>query len=176
MQRLKSAAVSSQALNRSMAKATGAAAAAGKTGRSAERFDRNVENQFARNQKMIIENLLGAEAAREYREMGIADQLTSTRNRAFGSVAIAPTVSEAPLEPAQLSGPGSAGMMLGIGQSILGGVSSIMGNMPQDPGNMGGGGSGPDLSKINYNSNIDYNLDITPAFSLDQGGSLFFGN
>ena len=41
---------------------------------------------------------------------------------------------------------------------------------------MGGGGSGPDLSKINYNSNIDYNLDITPAFSLDQGGSLFFGN
>ena len=139
-QRLKSAAVSMQALNRSMAKATGAAAAAGKTGRSAERSDRNVENQFARNQKMIIENLLGAEAAREYREMGIADQLTSTRNRAFGSVAIAPTVSEAPLEPAQLSGPGSAGMMLGIGQSILGGVSSIMSNMPQDPGDMGGRG------------------------------------
>ena len=185
VQRLKSAAVSMQALNRSMAKATGAAAAAGKTGRSAERSDRNVENQFARNQKMIIENLLGAEAAREYREMGIADQLTSTRNRAFGSVAIAPTVSEAPLEPSQLSGPGSAGMMLGIGQSILGGASSIMSNMPKDSGNLPGvsgnlpGGSGGNLyntglsaSEI-FNSDVSYNLDVKPFLPASAYGPLF---
>ena len=162
-----------------MAKATGAAAAAGKTGRSAERSDRNVENQFARNQKMIIENLLGAEAAREYREMGIADQLTSTRNRAFSSVAIAPTVSEAPLEPAQLSGPGNAGMMLGIGNSILGGVSSIMSNMPKDSGKLPGvpgvgdaalgdiGTSGSDLSAFGYTPKQD--IAFNSGAGIDYG-------
>ena len=182
-QRIKSAAFSTQKLNRAMAKSTGTAAASGKSGRSAARFDQNVENQFARNQTMIVENLMGAQAARQYREMGIADQLTSARNRAFSDVAVAPTVSEPPLEPAQLSGPSSAGMMLGIGNSILGGIGSIASNMAPDPGPIGDAGAAPDLSG-NYgavsdyvsgfggwNSNIDYNLDITPSFS----GSSIFG-
>ena len=78
---------------------------------------------------MITENLMGADAARQYREMGIADQLTSYRNRAFSNVAIAPTVSEAPLEPAQLDTPSSTGAMIGAASSILGGIGSFMGNM-----------------------------------------------
>ncbi len=170
-QRIKSAAFSTQKLNRAMTKATGLGAASGRSGRSVDRLDQNVENQFARNQAMIMENLMGAEAARQYREMGIADQLSSARNRAFSSVAIAPTVSEPPLEPAQLSGPGSAGMMLGIGSSILDGVGSIASGMAPDPGNMDGGVPvpvpGPDV-----NTSLD--LDAVQSY-MDTTGSSFFG-
>ena len=144
-QRVKSALVSTQKLNRAMTKATGLGAASGKQGRSSVRDDRlRAESKVVESRNMIMENLMGAEAARQYREMGIADQLSSARNRAFSEVAIAPTVSEPPLEPAQLSGPGSAGMMLGIGSSILDGVGSIASGMAPDPGG-GGGGSDTDM-------------------------------
>lgn len=179
VQRLKSALVSKQKINRAAAKVTGLGAASGRSGRSIDRGDRNREESYVvKSREMINENVFGAEVARQYREMGIADQLTSARNRAFSSVAIAPTVSEAPLEPAQLSGPSSAGMMLGIGQSILGGVGLAMEGMsdnPFGPGGNGGGGDGVTGNynamsafygmEPNYNSNINYNVEFTPAFS-----------
>jgi hypothetical protein len=170
-QRIKSAAFSTQKLNRAMVKASGMGAASGKQGRSAMRSDQMVENAFARNQNMIAENLMGAEVARQYREIGIADQLTSYRNRAFSNVAIAPTVSEAPLEPAQLDTPSSAGAMIGAASSVLGAVGGFMGNAAPDPGPVFGADMG--LGGPGLNSNIDYN--ITPAFGLGSGGSRLFG-
>ena len=188
-QRIKSAAFSTMKLNYAMAKTAGATAASGKQGRSAERADQMVENAFARNQMMIAENLLGADAAQQYREVGIADQLTSYRNRAFSNVAIAPTVSEAPLEPAQVATPSSTGAMIGAASSALGAIGGIMGNMAPDPGPMGGFGGDAGLSggagsfgsyggMSNYvsgfggwNSNIDYNVSA-PLTS----GSSFFGD
>ena len=133
-QRLKKAAFTTQQLNREMTRKAGVGAASGKSGRSVSRGDRNIEAAFARSNAMVAENLLSAEVARQYREMGIADQLQSARNTAYSNVAIAPTVSMAPLEPAQLSGPGNAGMIMGIGNSLLGLAGSFQDAQIPDPG------------------------------------------
>ena len=133
-QRLKQAAFQGLRLDRALAKSGGMAAARGMSGRSAQRLDTNIENQFVRNQNMIAQNLLTAEETRDYREIGIQDRLQSQRNRAYGQVAIAPTVPLDPLEPAQLSGPSSTGMGLGILNAGIGMASGIMNAFPQDPG------------------------------------------
>ena len=91
-QRLKQAAFQGLRLDRALAKSGGMAAARGMSGRSAQRIDTNIENQFVRNQNMIAQNLLTAEETRDYRELGIQDRSESQRNRAYGQVAIAPTV------------------------------------------------------------------------------------
>ena len=141
-ERLKQAAFSTQQLNLALAKTGGAAAAAGKSGRGAQRMDLGIEQAFTRNRNMINANLMSAEESSSMNMLGIQDQLQGARNQAYSQVAIAPTQPMELLEPTQHSGPSSAGMMMGIGNSILGGVSSFMGNMAPDPGNMGGGGFG----------------------------------
>ena len=89
-----------------------AAAASGKSGRSAQRLDLDIESCFVRNQNMIAQNLLTAEETRHYRELGIQDRLQGQRNRAYSQVAIAPTKPLPLLEPTQLSGPSTAGRVL----------------------------------------------------------------
>jgi hypothetical protein len=136
-QRLKQAAFQGMRLDRALAKSGGAAAAAGKSGRSAQRLDTNVENAFVRNQNMIAQNLLTAEETRQYRELGIADKLQSERNRLYSQVAIAPTKPMELLEPTQLAGPSSTGMGLGILNAGLGMATGIAGAFAP---NVGGGG------------------------------------
>jgi hypothetical protein len=130
-QRIKQAAFQGMRLDRALAKSGGMAAAAGKSGRSAQRLDTNVENQFVRNQNMIAQNLLTAEETRQYRELGIADRLQSQRNRAYSQVAIAPTKPMELLEPTQLAGPSSTGMGLGILNAGLGMVGGIVDAFPK---------------------------------------------
>ena len=138
-QRLKQAAFQGMRLDRALAKSGGRAAAAGKSGRSAQRLDTNIENQFVRNQNMIAQNLLTAEETRDFRELGIQNQLQSARNRAYGQVAIAPTKPLPLLEPTQLSGPSTAGYRnLGILNAGLGMASGIADALPPS---VGGGGT-----------------------------------
>lgn len=129
-QRLKQAAFQGMRLDRALAKSGGMAAARGKSGRSAQRLDQDVESAFVRNQNMIAQNLLAAEETRDYRELGIQDRLQSQRNRFFGDVAIAPTVPLELPEPTQLSGPSTAGRNLGILNAGLGMASGIMNALP----------------------------------------------
>ena len=138
--RVKQAAFSTQQLNRALIKGQGAGAAAGKTGRTAERLDREVENAFIRNQNMIQVNLMGQAEQAQMDSFNIRDQLESVQNQAYGQVAIAPTTPMELLEPTQYSGPSSTGMMLGIGNSILGGIGSFMGNAAPNIGDPSGGG------------------------------------
>ena len=107
-----------------LAQRGGAAAAAGKSGRSALRLDQNTIGQFVRNQGVLAENLLSGDIARSQRMMDIRNQLQSSRNRAFSKVAIAPQNTIAPLKPTQLSGPGSMGLFSNIGSSVIGGIST----------------------------------------------------
>ena len=142
-QRVKQAGLASFKLTQALAKGQGRAAAAGKTGRSAQRLDREVENAFVAQQNMIDLNLFDQEASARMNSLNIRDQLQSAQNQAYSQVAIAPTTPMEPLEPTQVAGPSSAGMMLGIGNSILGGIGSIAGNMAPDVGQLpNGGGSG----------------------------------
>ena len=135
--RLKQAAFQGMKLDRALAASGGAAAAAGRSGRSARRSDLSKEQQYVMSQNMIAQNLLSAEEARDYRELAIQDKFTGYRNQAYADVAVAPTIPLELPEPVQNSGPSSAGMMLGIGNSIIGGIGSFMNNMAPDPGNFG---------------------------------------
>lgn len=109
-----------------LAQRGGAAAASGKTGRSARRLDQNTIGQFVRNQGVLAENLLSGDIARSQRMMDIRNQLQSSRNRAFSRVAIAPQNTIAPLKPTQLSGPSNLGLFGSIGSSIIGGITTGM--------------------------------------------------
>lgn len=110
-----------------LAQRGGAAAAAGKIGRSAGRLDQNVIGQFVRNRGVLAENLLSGDIARGQRMMDIRNQLQSSRNRAFGQVAIAPQQTIEPLKPVQMSGPSKLGLYAGIGSSIVDGISTGVG-------------------------------------------------
>ena len=133
-QRLKQAAFQGMRLDRALAKSGGRAAAAGKSGRSAQRLDTNVENAFVRNQNMIAQNLLTAEE-RHVNSVSLVFKIDfkSARNRAYSQVAIAPTKPSTLLEPTQLSGPSTAGRNLGIlnagiGMALAAGIAPSVGD------------------------------------------------
>lgn len=146
-QRLKQSAVQSASLDRALAQSGGSAAAAGKSGRSAELIDTNIESNYVRNQNMIAQNLLTAEETRQYRELGIADKFDSFRNNAYSKVAIAPTAPIAPMKPRQLSGPSTTGRNLQMLNAGLGMAQGIAGAFP--PASGGGGGDELDLDLVN---------------------------
>jgi hypothetical protein len=158
-QRLKQAAFQGMRLDLAMAKAGGAAVAAGKSGRSAQRLDQNVESAFVRNQNMIAQNLLTAEETRDMRELGIADTLQSRRNRAYSQVAIAPTKPLPLLEPTQLAGPSTAGRNLGILNAGIGMATGIAGAFAPNVGDMGGGGGSGMPTNLAY-------TDVGSAYSV----------
>ena len=133
-QRIKQAAFQGLQLDRALAKSGGAAVAAGKSGRTAQRIDLDTEANFVRNQNMIAANLLAAEETRQYRELGIQDRLEGQRNRLFSDVAIAPTKPLPLPEPVQYSGPSSAGMMMGVANAGLGMIGGIMNALPPKTG------------------------------------------
>ena len=116
-----------------LAQRSGAAAASGKTGRSAGRIDQNVIGQFVRNQGVLAENLLSGDIARSQRMMDIRNNLQTARNRAFGQVAIAPQQTIEPLAPVQVAGPSSLGLIGGIGSALASGASTYMSLAPENP-------------------------------------------
>ena len=101
--------------------------------------------------------------------LGIQDQLQSARNQAFAQVAIAPTQPLEIPEPVQHAGPSSAGMMLGIGNAALSGISSIAGNMAPNPGTLPGGGGGM-LPSFNTMNNYSVPTPLTSGMNFFQGG------
>ena len=166
-QRLKQAAFQGLRVDRALAKSGGRAAAAGKSGRSAQRLDTNVENAFIRNQNMIAQNLL-TEETRDFRELGIQNQLQSARNSAYGQVAIAPTKPLPLLEPTQLSGPSTAGRNLGILNAGIDMASGIAGAYAPSVGDPTGGGGGINVPSPlnnmsnNWNEMSDYVSTLSP--------------
>ena len=144
-QRLKQAAFQGMRLDRALAQSGGRAVASGKSGRSAQRLDTNVENAFIRNQNMIAQNLLTAEETRDMREIGIANKLESQRNRLYSSVAIAPQQPMELLPPTQLAGPSTAGRNLGILNAGIDMASGIAGAFAPSVGGGGGNTINPDL-------------------------------
>lgn len=151
-QRLRQAALTATSQAKQLAASSGAATAAGKSGRNALRSDRRAENDFVYNQNVMAENLLASNIAADYRKLAIRDQLESQYNQNFSDVAIAPKVPMQPLEPTLHTAPqmDTAGMMLGIGNSVMKGLGSIMQNTAPDPGNFGFGNMGS--MNVNYSA------------------------
>jgi hypothetical protein len=111
----------------------GAAAAAGKTG-SGLRSDQNMIGQYMQGQGMMMDNLLRARYGAQRQISGFRDQLISAQRRAYAPVSVAPMQPLDVPKPIQQSGPSNAGLMLGIGSSLLSGVSTYAGNVGAEGG------------------------------------------
>jgi len=103
----------------------GAAAVSGKVGRSANRIDQNPISQYMQGQGMMMDNLLRARYGAQRQISGFRDQLISANRRAYAPVSIAPTLPLDVPKPIQQAGPSGMSLALGIGQGVLGGVSTF---------------------------------------------------
>jgi len=120
----KSAAFQNQSQLVQLMKLQGKSAARGVRGKSTERLDNDVLSAFGRNQSIMAENLMSAQA--RYRTMGqsLQRELISSNNRAFSNVAVAPEVGIAPPKPVMQSGPSSLSLIAGLGQAAVQGYGA----------------------------------------------------
>lgn len=111
----------------SLAQRGGAAAASGKSGKSAARLDADLVGQYARNQGLMADNLMRSRISMQQAQLDTQRKLTSANNRAFDQVAIAPQRTLVPIAPTQVNGPSTMSLIGNIGGSILDGVSAGIG-------------------------------------------------
>ena len=107
-----------------LAQRGGAAAASGKSGRSASRLDANIVGQYARNQGLMADNLMRSRLSMQQAQMDTRNQLISANNRAYDKVAINPLKTVEPLKPTQVSGPSTLSLIGNIGNAALDGFSA----------------------------------------------------
>ena len=110
-----------------LAQGSGQMAASGRTGKSAQRLDTNVVSQFGRNQAIMAESLLGAQAAYDTRTGAIRRQQISQQNQDFSDVAYAPEPGVAPPQPVMRQGPSGLGLMAGLLGAGVDGYSAFKG-------------------------------------------------
>ena len=108
-----------------LAQGSGQMAASGRTGRSAQRLDTNVVSQFGRNQAIMAESLLGAQAAYDTRTGAIRRQQISQQNQDYSDVAYAPEPGVAPPQPVMRQGPSGLGLMAGLLGAGVDGISGF---------------------------------------------------
>ena len=100
------------------------AAAAGMTGKSAQRLDSQLVSQFGRNQAIAAESLFGANVEYKNRVDSINRSLQSDNNKAYENVAIQPQEGIAPPPPVMTPGPSPLGLIAGIGGAAIGGFQT----------------------------------------------------
>ena len=110
-----------------LAQRGGAAAASGKSGKSAARLDADLVGQYARNQGLMADNLMRSRISMQQAQLDTQRKLTSANNRAFDQVAIAPQRTIVPLAPTQLNGPSTMSLIGNIGSSIIEGAQAGIG-------------------------------------------------
>ena len=107
------------------------AAAAGMTGRSAQRLDNQIVSQFGRNQAIAAESLFGAGMAYQDRVGSINRSLQADNNRAYQNVAVQPMPDLAAPPPVMTPGPSPLGLVAGIGGAALEGISTYNSLVPE---------------------------------------------
>ena len=100
------------------------AAAAGMTGRSAQRLDNQIVSQFGRNQAIAAESLFGAGMAYQDRVGSINRSLQGDNNKAYQNVAVQPMPDLAAPPPVMTPGPSPLSLVAGIGSAALGGIGT----------------------------------------------------
>ncbi len=95
-------------------KGSGKMAAAGRTGRSADRLDNQIVSQFGRNQAIAAENLMGAGFAYDRQTADIRREVESSNKQAYEKVALNPQPGVAPPPPVMTPGPSGLGLAAGL--------------------------------------------------------------
>lgn len=123
-ERFKQAAFNNQAQVQQLLKSQGQMAAAGRSGRSAERVNDSVLGQFGRNQAIQAEALASARQGYMSQVDKLRNAMRSDLNKAYSPVAIRPVPGVAPSPPTMAAGPSALGLVAGIGGSIVDGFST----------------------------------------------------
>ena len=105
-------------------KGSGQAAAAGRTGRSAQRLDNDIVSQFGRNQAIAAESLMGANFAYDRQVEATQREINSANTQAYEKVALAPQEGVAPPPPVMTPGPSGLGLAAGILDAGIGAVGT----------------------------------------------------
>ena len=120
----KQASFRNQANLAQLVQGSGRSAAAGMTGRSADRLDIQMVSQFGRNQAIAAESLFSAGLAYQDRVGSINRAQESDLNRAYENVAIQPQLGVAPPPPVMTPGPSPLSLVAGLGSAALGGIGT----------------------------------------------------
>ena len=105
-------------------KGSGQAAAAGRTGRSAQRLDNDIVSQFGRNQAIAAESLMGANFAYDRQVEATQREINSANTQAYEKVALAPQEGVAPPPPVMTPGPSGLSLAAGILDAGVGAVGT----------------------------------------------------
>ena len=166
------AAFQSQASLTKLYQTLGTSAAAGQTGRTAERFDVASLAAFGREQAIRTSNLTRSIEQQELDQTNVRRQLENANNQAYQSVAVAPVPGRRPAPPVMQSLQGSPNALPFIAQGLQGAFSGlsnagVFGQGAQDAGLGINTSSGVyQGSKSTYGRGFDFN---TSQFML--GGS-----
>ena len=110
----KSASFKSEANLAKLIRSRGNFAAAGRTGRSANRLASEQMMQFGRGQAVIAENLVSGMNKYNQTTMGINRELLSSNRKAYEKVAIQPQPTVAPAQPVMTPGPSGLSLASGL--------------------------------------------------------------
>ena len=110
----KSAAFNRENALSKLVRSQGNFAAAGRTGRSADRLRAEQMMQFGRGQAVVAENLMSAQSKYNQTTMAVNRDLLSTNRRAYQNVAIAPQPTVAPVAPTMTPGPSGLSLATGL--------------------------------------------------------------
>lgn len=106
------------------AQAIGALNARQVSGKSANRLRGSTLAAFGRNQAIRQRNLMNANQETSLAMQDVARKRNVADRAAYGNVMFAPTFGKSPLAPTMAQGPSSMNLYAGIGNSLLGGVST----------------------------------------------------
>lgn len=99
-------------------------AAAGRTGRSADRLGAEQMMQFGRSNAVMAENLMTGQSKYNAATENIYRQQLSANRKAYGKVAIAPQPGVAPVAPVMTPGPSGLSLAGGLLSAATGGVNT----------------------------------------------------
>jgi hypothetical protein len=105
-------------------KGSSGAAAAGMTGKSAQRLDNDIVSQFGRNQAIAAESLMGANQSYDRQVEGTQREINNANKQAYEKVALAPQEGVAPPPPVMTPGPSGLGLAAGILDAGVSGFST----------------------------------------------------
>ena len=99
-------------------------AAAGRTGRTADRLSAEQMMQYGRGQAVLAENLMTQGTQYKYTTMGINRENLSANRKAYQNVAIAPQPTVAPAPPTMMPGPSGLSLAGGLLEAGMSGFNT----------------------------------------------------
>ena len=123
-EQFRQAAFQSQASLNRLYQTLGTSAAAGQTGKTAERFDVASLAAFGREQAIRASNLTRSIEAQELDQTNVRRQLENANNQAYQSVAVAPVPGRRPAPPV-LQAQQSTNFTPFIGEALIGGFTGL---------------------------------------------------